>query len=304
MDTLKKLISGRLAAQAAGPHPDPELLAAFSEHSLPESESNLLLKHVATCAECRDVLYLAASVIPETQQVLAVSPKHPRFAMRWATLAASVIILAGIFVTNRGLFTGHTSRPSEISPAAPAKAKTVQERTVPIVDQAAPAGNAPARVRPPAKHMTAKPQASLQFDQSGEVHFSPQTTEHFAAAAPAKSHDFVAPVATWNISPEGVPQRSFDSGKTWQAVAVAERVTFRAVSSTGESVWIGGNAGTLYHSIDAGHSWSRVTPVFANATLQSDITRIEFSDAENGSVSTVNGQVWTTSDGGKNWQLQ
>ena len=36
--------------------------------------------------------------------------------------------------------------------------------------------------------------------------------------------------------------------------------------------------------------------------LTADVTRISFNDLQNGVISTSNGQLWTTSDGGRTWQ--
>src|SRR5439155_7238965 len=104
MDTaMKKLVSARLQAQAAGRHPDPELLAAYAEHTLAPDDRHRLLTHLAVCADCRDALYLA---IPEVdpQPVTRPSYKSPRLAVRWATLAASVVILGAFLLTNREMF--------------------------------------------------------------------------------------------------------------------------------------------------------------------------------------------------------
>ena len=46
----------------------------------------------------------------------------------------------------------------------------------------------------------------------------------------------------WNLSSEGILQRSFD-GRTWQAVPVADNAIFRAVSAVGPEIWVGGNGG-------------------------------------------------------------
>ena len=54
----------------------------------------------------------------------------------------------------------------------------------------------------------------------------------------------------WNLSSEGILQRSFD-GRTWQAVPVADNAIFRAVSAVGPEIWVGGNGGSLYHSSDS-----------------------------------------------------
>ena len=60
MGVLGKLVSGRLQAQAAGPHPDPDVLAAFAENALLQAERAQLLQHLGACHNCREILYLAA----------------------------------------------------------------------------------------------------------------------------------------------------------------------------------------------------------------------------------------------------
>ena len=333
MDAIKKLVSGRLKAQPAGAHPDPELLAAFAENSLSGRDREGMLNHLSACTDCREVLYLALPDPAEAQQVLAPSSvRQPRLALRWATLAASVVIVGSVLVTNRGMFTRHASVP----PAGEfGQQKVAELKTPPGVDQIAetPAIKATAKVRPPAKHMTAKPQASMQFDQSGQVHFTttpsaseaPQSADQLAqsAAAPSSTTGANEAVAarssnaigaavsktssplssssssSWSLSADGQVQRSFDSGKTWQIVPVAGGIQFRAISSIGDDVWAGGADGTLYHSADAGRSWTRAESAFTG-----DVTHIEFSDAQNGLVSTADGEVWSTSDGGQSWRLK
>jgi len=118
----------------------------------------------------------------------------------------------------------------------------------------------------------------------------------------AKASRGIAPTPQWTLSAEGAVQRSLDVGKSWQKISVANGTTFRALCAVGTHVWAGGNAGGLYHSVDSGQNWTQVVPTTAEQKLTADITRIEFSDPANGSVSTVNGEVWSTSDGGQNWR--
>ena len=59
----------------------------------------------------------------------------------------------------------------------------------------------------------------------------------------------------------GALQRSFDSGKTWQTIPVAGNVVFRALAANDSDIWVGGAAGALYHSSDAGEHWVRIMPV-------------------------------------------
>jgi hypothetical protein len=204
------------------------------------------------------------------------------------------------------MFYQHSLR---VQPDTAASPPTIAELKQPTVDHSAetraPAIPAAAKVNPPLKHMTAKPRASMQFDQSGEVHFaSPQASSGAKQAAGARlSSDEasfaldkkdVSPVS-WSLSPNGDVQRSIDSGRTWQSLPVAGS-PFRAINALGNDIWVGGNAGALYHSADAGQSWTKISPVSTD-----DVTHIEFSDAQNGLLNTANGEVWTTSDGGRSW---
>lgn len=106
----------------------------------------------------------------------------------------------------------------------------------------------------------------------------------------------------WTLSPKGAVQRSSDSGKTWQAVSVANAAGFRALSAVGANIWVGGKAGALYHSLDFGQTWSRVEPAAESKKLDKDIVRLDFPDSLSGTVNTANGEVWTTSDAGTTWQ--
>lgn len=106
----------------------------------------------------------------------------------------------------------------------------------------------------------------------------------------------------WMLSPTGALQGSWDSGKTWETVQVADKVFFQAFAAFMSEVWVGGANGVLYHSSDAGLHWAQVMPKANGESLTSGVTRIEFSDAQNGKVTTASGETWTTSDAGQTWQ--
>jgi hypothetical protein len=303
---MRKLVSARLQAEGVGPHPASELLAAYAENNLSPHDRHTLLAHLAACADCRDALYLSMPEV-DTQPVLRPSYNSPsRLAVRWATLAASVVILGAVLLTNREMFYQHSPSVQPYSPAPPQKVAELKEsRRDQSADMLAPAIQATAKVRPPFKHMTAKPQASMQFDQSGEVHFASSQPVNDAKQASsargaseemalAKDKKAASPV-TWSLSADGNVQRSLDSGTTWQSLPVAGS-PFHAISSVGNDIWVGGNAGALYHSADAGQSWEKIAPVSTD-----DITYLQFSDPQNGLLNTANGQVWSTSDGGRSW---
>jgi hypothetical protein len=377
MDNFAKLVSGRLKAKPASAHPDPDLLASFAENALPKDERNRMLKHLGTCSECRETLFIASAASAETQQVLAVRPNRGlRLALRWGTLAASAAIVAFLFTSH------YSARKSANLPTARQAVQIAAEKTPPEIDHLAMGGKVSeakqeepteTKARPPAKHMTAKPEASLAFDSSGQVRVrsapssgdesSTQAAAGSAAkenpAAPASSNtpsqsigardasksaneladvsggrapiraerqsaaeldlkkaapalearradaaSTPLPLAQWMISPQGSLQRSYDSGNTWQTVPIQPGASFRTVSTAGTEVWAAGNAGSLYHSSDSGLNWVRVEPAAAGHKLQADITSVAFSDPLRGAITTENGEVWTTSDGGKSWALK
>lgn len=109
------------------------------------------------------------------------------------------------------------------------------------------------------------------------------------------------PAPRWTLSADGVPRRSFDSGKTWQSIPVASNVVFRALAANDSDIWVGGAAGALYHSSDAGQHWIQVKPVADGKSLTADITAVEFSDAQHGKLTTANREIWITDDAGDTW---
>src|SRR5271156_4111222 len=102
MQDVPKIVLKRLQETAApGTHPDADLLTAFAEQSLAESERARVMDHLARCSDCREVLALAALPAMELAAV-AASPTPARsrwFAwpvLRWGVAAAGIIAIASI----------------------------------------------------------------------------------------------------------------------------------------------------------------------------------------------------------------
>jgi hypothetical protein len=182
-----------------------------------------------------------------------------------------------------------------------------------------------------------EPQLSAERADVVERAKPPAAPSDTPTAAPAST-------PRWTISSSGSLQRSFDGGNTWQNVAVAAKPPvignvmtaesvarpqadksfkksrsreenksqtptisnpmFRAVAAAGLEVWAGGSGSMLYHSRDGGEQWTRVLPSAHGIVLTGDITTVEFSDRQHGTVSTSSSEVWTTGDGGQSWQKQ
>ena len=76
-------------------HPDPDVLAAFSERALTAREHEQVLTHLAVCEACREVVSLAAPTIPEAfAPQSATDPKVWKWAiLRWGAVATSAVIV-------------------------------------------------------------------------------------------------------------------------------------------------------------------------------------------------------------------
>jgi hypothetical protein len=97
------------------------------------------------------------------------------------------------------------------------------------------------------------------------------------------------PSVRWSIGGEsrGVLQRSDDGGATWTIVSLAGEVSFRAVTSSGDDVWVGGSAGALFHSSDQGAHWQRIS-FGATGT----IVAIKTGASGEAEVTTDDGRTW------------
>ena len=121
-------------------HPGTDLLAAFVEHRLKDSEREKLLGHLATCSACRDAIILA---IPEAAAETAGTAAARGFsghfpaAMRWASVAAALAVAVGVGVLSYEHETVSTSTKIAAMPSSsaeqtkPATAESEQAKTPP-----------------------------------------------------------------------------------------------------------------------------------------------------------------------------
>jgi hypothetical protein len=147
-------------------------------------------------------------------------------------------------------------------------------------------------------------------DQAISAHLVRRTNSQITVEVPAELTSEAQPEAQPASKTEAKSQAmsaALPSMKsTAKQSASAAPTVFRAlsVSSSAAEVWAGGSAGALYHSIDGGNLWARVVPSAAGIILTGDIMSIQFSDAQNGTVTTSNAEVWTTVDDGQTWHKE
>jgi hypothetical protein len=103
MQNLPKIVQARLQRPKPGAveaHPDADLLTAFAEQSLGESERERVVDHLARCGDCREVVALA---LPATEAVtVASSTRAVRGAwlswpvLRWGVVAAGILLVTSV----------------------------------------------------------------------------------------------------------------------------------------------------------------------------------------------------------------
>ncbi len=103
-------------------HPDANLLAAFVEKNLTETERARVLHHLAHCAECREV---AAFALPENLVTAKIQERNhsERWRgwpiLRWGALAAMMGALAMVITLHPSLWQNHAGVTSSLPPAFP-----------------------------------------------------------------------------------------------------------------------------------------------------------------------------------------
>jgi len=101
MQDISKIVRKRWRETApAGAHPDADLLTAFAEQSLVESERTHVTEHLAGCSVCREVLALA---LPSTEAVAVTVSTSPTRAgwlgwpvLRWSAVVAVIIAIISV----------------------------------------------------------------------------------------------------------------------------------------------------------------------------------------------------------------
>ncbi len=242
-------------------------------------------------------------------------------ALRWAMAAACVVVVGGAALlvkeqAKRGA--GEISAKEVISTQSvgtqsPESSTTAIEVRVKSAVRSA-VNSAQPQNRIVAENVPAKSGGdSLRNPASASSDAAPQTmaakepqmpgAEGFASLGPTRYTGVESSsLPRWTLTSGGTLERSLDSGKTWQKVAiVGNSAKLYAVAASGSRIWVGGSDGALYRSTDTGRNWTRIIPATNGTELRGDIIGIEFASALNGQLRISSGKIWITSDGGQSW---
>lgn len=165
-------------------HPEAELLVAFAEHSLTSHERNAVLMHLAECAECREILFVAQYGLPEEQSAAVVAPASAAranwFTWRPITVAACLLLTVGVLteqIYQRTHSTNQTEAENTPAPLPPSAADNLAKN-----NSVSPSNVPPAHA--PAPMSTASPNALVAPEAHQPEPAMNTVTPEFNAAAP------------------------------------------------------------------------------------------------------------------------
>jgi len=337
MAGIPKIVEQQLHAMATvKDHPDANLLSAFVEKSLVQDEQLRLLEHLSRCTSCREIVSVTATQ-PGIASAVSLAPARAGWlswpVLRWGAAVACVVVV-GTVVTLRQqheslqidatIAEQKAELEKQISPPSSPSAKAAEQTIAanPTVTRQT------ARAMKPAENNNAAAASPVEMADAGvgsrlaEVPgrakaAESQDTESSKGIASAGnavqaegSTAAVVPLVStnlpprWTLSSDGTLQRSRDSGRSWQTIQVADNTIFRALAANRLEIWVGGAAGALFHSSDAGQHWTQVRPVANGEALADDIIGVEFADTLHGKVTTSVQEIWITADAGQTWQKQ
>ena len=178
-------------------HPDADILNAFVEHALPESERVRVVAHMADCPRCRQVVFLAQAVAePVPARVLKPDPQpgwlSSAFA-RWRIALIPAAALATIGATVLWVQLRPVLKPTQMAKTIPPQAPAFQ-----VPSPASPAAE---------KKAVPPPQLHAQQVSPGQTSSAPAKS---AQPAPRPNADQKVPsnaglLAFENAAPSGPP---------------------------------------------------------------------------------------------------
>jgi len=344
MAEIPKIVGQRLrAVSTLEEHPDPNLLSAFVERSLAKREQVEVLEHLSRCTSCREIVSLAATqpAVAGAVPAVRVSPSWLSWpVLRWGAAVACVMVVgAAVTLHQRQQSQPRTNAVADGKPAAETQIslpKAVEKKGASLPMQTPDTKTAFASKQSATRQKMANGNHAAPDSSPFEM-ADARTASPFAEVVPGRAKDALSEsqgaqaeqaiggpsakknrvaataddtffpenvIPRWTLSSDGTLQRSLDSGRSWQTIPVSSQTIFRALAANGLDIWVGGAAGALFHSSDAGQHWTQVRPVANGEALADDIIGVEFTDASHGKLTTSMQETWITADSGETWQKQ
>jgi hypothetical protein len=116
-----------------------------------------------------------------------------------------------------------------------------------------------------------------------------------------KPQESKASGSRWRIINGTLQKFEADANGTnqWNDVNLGTRMKLRVLVVQGHNIWAGGDAGTLFHSVNDGANWTQVKEAWTG-----DIIALRFNSPQQGSLETSTQETWFTRDWGATWSKQ
>jgi hypothetical protein len=325
MTELPKSVRDQLArAQfSTSSHPDADLLTAYGENSLGSVERQLVAEHIAVCAECRHVLFLAQPEIETGQAVTTATPVRRLRWMGWASAAAVLVVVGSAVIVQQEKVTNFETPAVVATESRGPKPQTVQQgqaatrdslkkpaRTL-DKDAMVVAAPSPTFTAPPSEN--AKKVAAVELKQKEDAlkyggvvaNETVQSSQSVAAprqadSGPANSPNSVATdvLAAQDITPKAAPMQK--ARKAEAADSASSKTIFGyaqvapAQPLTGRAHWRLSNAGALERSYVA-DQWQRVlADTGSSFRVVSVVGNLVWAGGDRGAL-------YVSRDGGRQW---
>jgi hypothetical protein len=103
-------------------HVETDLLAAFAERTLTAHEREAVLLHLADCAECREILFLAQEGLPEEELAVATPARERRVSwFSWKATAVAACLLATVGVLTEEIYQRTHTTSETVAKVTPAQ---------------------------------------------------------------------------------------------------------------------------------------------------------------------------------------
>ena len=296
---------------------DAEVLAAWVDGGLSGAALEMAQSHVADCARCQSLI----GALARTNAAVPL-PAPVRAVRRWLPWLVPLTAAAAV-VTVWVAVSRETSAP--VGPAPPAadvqtqtadakaqesRARDDQPRTPAVSRETrrtqAAASKAEGEAPVPELRNETSPLRTDSAPQERSVSPSAAPRQGVAGGRLAESVTVTGesptieivspdPSARWRIS-GSVLEHSTDGGSSWDPTPTSIEGQLTAGSAPSASVcWVVGRGGVVLLSID-GRTWRRLA--FPEIT---DLSSVRAADARMATVSTADGRIFSTSDGGVTW---
>jgi len=257
---------------------DGETLAAWVDGGLSRTDAAMAEAHVSSCPRCQEI----TGLIVKTRPVTVVDAPWWRRRAAWLVPVTAGVAAAGLLMI----------APTQPAPGpAPAPAAATRESApdaaTPAAPPVAPLAETRAADKKPAETRPAETKKERQRDERAN-------TAVAGAAAPAPA----APPAAASAAgpPAAAAGRLADELSARQTLA--KTAAKQAVSPDGALHWRITERGALERSTDAGTTWHAV-----NVGVTATFTTIQAPEPRTALVTTTDGRVFRTLDGGATWQL-